>query len=337
MKVEILYTGGTLGMVDTPQGLAPGADLAGWLDRLLAGSSLDGEVELVTFDHLIDSANATPEDWQHIVDELWAHREEADAFVVLHGTDTMAYTASALSYALTGFGKPVVLTGAQYPLGVLGSDAASNVTGALRAALSGESFGVAIYFGHKLLRGTRVTKTSSWAFQGFDSPSVPELAQAGAPWKWSDPGPRGCGWADPRPYRRWDVPVLDLAPGITAARLAALLDPRPEAVVLRAFGVGEVPNEEPGLVEVIADVIAAGVPVVVASQCHQADVRLGHYQAGWALARAGAIGSADMTLEAAYTKLVFLLSQGRGPDEIAHWMGVSIAGEVSAQGPGGAD
>jgi L-asparaginase len=268
---------------------------------------------------------------------LWVRREEADSFVVLHGTDTMAYAASALSYALTGFGKPVVLTGAQYPLGVLGSDAAPNLTGALRAALSGKSFGVAIFFGQKLLRGTRVTKTSSWAFQGFDSPGVPELAVTGAPWKWTDPGLRGCGWVNPRPYRRCDVPVLDLAPGITAKRLAALLDPRPEAVVLRAFGVGNVPNEEPGLVDVIADAVAAGVPVVVASQCHQADVRLGHYEAGWGLAQAGAIGSADMTLEAVYTKLVFLLSQGMGPDEIAHWMGIGIAGEVGARRSEGAD
>ncbi len=333
MRVEILYTGGTLGMVDTPQGLAPGADLEGWLHRLLGGTELDRGVELVAFERLIDSANATPEDWQHIVDELWVRRERADAFVVLHGTDTMAYTAAALSYALTGFGKPVVLTGAQYPLGVVGTDAAPNVTGALRAAMAGRPFGVAIFFGHKLLCGNRVTKTSSWAFEGFDSPSVPELARAGAPWQWTAPGPRGCGWANPRPYRRCDVPVLDLAPGITAARLAAMLDPRPEAVVLRAFGVGNAPSDEPGLVDVIADAIADGVPVVVASQCHQADVLLGHYEAGWELARAGAIGSADMTLEAVYAKLVFLLSQGLGPAEVAHWMGVGIAGEVGERGP----
>lgn len=332
MKVEILYTGGTLGMVDTPLGLAPGADLEGWLHRLLSGTELSRGVELVSFEHLIDSANSTPEDWQRIIDELCARRGEADAFVVLHGTDTMAYAASALSFALTGFGKPVVLTGAQYPLGVVGTDAAPNVTGALRAAMSGGSFGVAIFFGHKLLRGTRVTKTSSWAFQGFDSPSVPELARTGAPWQWTASGPQGCGWENPRPYRRCDVPVLDLAPGITAARLAALLDPRPEAVVLRAFGVGNVPNEEPGLVEVVTETIAAGVPVVVASQCQQADVLLGHYEAGWGLAQAGAIGSADMTLEAVYAKLVFLLSQGLRADEISHWMGISIAGEVGARG-----
>lgn len=331
MRVSILYTGGTIGMVDTPRGLAPGADLEGWLRRLLAGSELEEGVDVVSFDRLIDSSNATPLDWQAVVDQLWERRDGADAFVVLHGTDTMAYTSAALSFALTGFGRPVVVTGAQYPLGVVGSDAAANVTGALRAAMAGRTFGVAVFFGHELLRGTRVTKTSTWAFQGFDSPSVPGLARTGAPWQWSRyQVPRGCGWQHPAPYARHDVPVLDLAPGITAARLESALEPRPEAVVLRAFGVGNVPADEPGLVDVITSAIASGVPVVVTSQCYQADVILGHYEAGHALAEAGAVGSGDMVLEAVYAKLLFLLSQGLGADEVAHWMGVNIAGELTS-------
>lgn len=330
MRVSILYTGGTIGMVDTPRGLAPGADLEGWLHRLVAGTELDHGVTVTSFDRLIDSSNATPLDWQAIIDELWLRREDADAFVVLHGTDTMAYTSAALSFALTGFGRPVVVTGSQYPLGVVGSDAAPNVTGALRAAMAGRRFGVAIFFGHELLRGTRVTKTSTWAFQGFDSPSVPELARTGAPWQWSRYDvPSGCGWKDPAPYRRQDVAVLDLAPGITAGRLAAALDPRPQAVVLRAFGVGNIPAEEPGLDDVITSAIGDGVPVVVTSQCHQADVQLGRYEAGYGLARAGAVGSGDMVLEAVYAKLNFLLSQGLDAAGVSRWMGTNLAGELS--------
>ena len=164
MRTHILYTGGTLGMVPTPDGLAPGADLTGWLDQLLSGTELAGTFETLSFEHLIDSANATPADWRRIVDDLWAHREEADSFVVLHGTDTLAYTSAALSYALSNFGKPVVVTGAQYSLGVVGTDAAPNVTGALRAVTSGRLRSVAVFFGHKLLRGNRVTKFSSWAY-----------------------------------------------------------------------------------------------------------------------------------------------------------------------------
>ncbi|MBS5745674.1 MAG: asparaginase [Cutibacterium avidum] len=329
MRTHILYTGGTLGMVPTPDGLAPGADLTGWLDQLLSGTELAGTFETLSFEHLIDSANATPADWGRIVDNLWAHREEADSFVVLHGTDTLAYTSAALSYALTDFGKPVVVTGSQYSLGVVGTDAAPNVTGALRAVTSGRLHGVAVFFGHKLLRGNRVTKSSSWAYNGFDSPAAPQLARTGAPWQWIENDSTGCGWLDPRPYRRHDVLVVDLSPGLSAARLRAVLDPLPEAVILRAFGVGNVPSDEPGLVDVILDVISAGTPVVVASQCMQADVLLGHYQSSHALAEGGAISAHDMTLEALYAKLVFLLSQGLRGKELGRWVETDIAGEIS--------
>ena len=329
MRVHILYTGGTLGMVSTEHGLAPGADLESWLDRLLTDTDLADTITMTSFDHLIDSSNATPDDWALMVSQLWAARDRADAFIVLHGTDTMAYAASALSFALTGFGKPVVLTGAQYPLGVVGSDAAPNVTGALRAAVSGRFEGVALFFGHKLLSGNRATKTSSWAFQGFDSPSVPELARTGAPWQWIPQLPAGSGWDDPQPYARHDVPVVDLAPGITAARLEAALDPAPEAVILRAFGVGNMPSEEPGLAQVLDATVASGVPLVVTSQCYQADVLLGHYDAGYALLQAGAVGSGDMTLEATYAKLIFLLSQQLAPAEVSRFMSTNIAGELT--------
>ena len=329
MRTHILYTGGTLGMVPTPDGLAPGADLTGWLDQLLSGTELAGTFETLSFEHLIDSANATPADWGRIVDNLWAQREEADSFVVLHGTDTLAYTSAALSYALTDFGKPVVVTGSQYSLGVVGTDAAPNVTGALRAVTSGRLHGVAVFFGHKLLRGNRVTKSSSWAYNGFDSPAAPQLARTGAPWQWIENDSTGCGWLDPRPYRRHDVLVVDLSPGLSAARLRAVLDPLPEAVILRAFGVGNVPSDEPGLVDVILDVISAGTPVVVASQCMQADVLLGHYQSSHALAEGGAISAHDMTLEALYAKLVFLLSQGLRGKELGRWVETDIAGEIS--------
>ena len=392
MRIHVTYTGGTIGMIDSPSGLVPGADLKGWLYSLIAGTELEGRVSLTELEPLIDSSNATPESWQAIIDDLRAHREEADSFVVLHGTDTMSYSSAALSYALVGFDRPVVFTGAQYPLGDVGSDAAGNVAGALRAAASGRAKGVSLFFGHHLLAGNRVTKTSSWSFEGFASPSVPPLARTGAPWRWyatdevvsptagpepaasgaaasggtasgfSPSGstasgtqasgatvsgakaslleaaqalptggrtPEGFDWRNPAPYARHDVVVLDLAPGISASRLEALLTPRPEAVLLRAYGVGNVPAAEPGLAEVLERTIADGVPVVVASQCHQAQVFLGHYEAGDAIARAGAVGAGDMTLEAVYSKIVFLLSQGLRGNDLATWIGRPIAGELT--------
>ena len=134
MQTHVLYTGGTLGMVSTPNGLAPGADLTGWLNQLLSGTELAGTFETLSFEHLIDSANATPDDWRRIVDDLWEHRDDADSFVVLHGTDTLAYTSAALSYALTEFGKPVVVTAAPSTLGGVAPGAAPYVPGARRAA-----------------------------------------------------------------------------------------------------------------------------------------------------------------------------------------------------------
>ena len=331
MHVHITYTGGTIGMVDSPHGLVPGADLEGWLDSLLKGTPLARSVSATSLEPLIDSSNATPLSWQAIVDDLRAHAaaDPQTAFVILHGTDTMAYTSAALSYALTDLSVPVVVTGSQLPLGELGTDAAANVTGALKAATSGRLSGVALFFGHRLLAGNRVTKSSSWAFTGFESPNAAPLATTGAPWQWA-PCTRGrAGWKDAAPYARHDVVVVDLVPGITAARLEALLTPLPEAVILRAFGVGNVPSQEPGLTDVVERVIAAGTAVIVTSQCHESEVLLGHYEAGDALARSGAVGSRDMTLEAAYAKVQFLLSQGLAGDDLAGWMGRSIAGELS--------
>ena len=314
MRIHITYTGGTIGMIDSPNGLIPGADTRGWLFRLLEDAHMDASLFTFTeLDPLIDSSNATPDNWQTMVDDLRAHHDDADAFVVLHGTDTMSYSSAAISYALAGFGKPVIFTGSQHPIGKIESDAVANVTGALSAAMSGRFHGVGLFFGHHLFAGNRVSKSSSWAFEGFSAPSVGPLARTGTPWHW---------YAD-------DVAVIDMAPGISAARLEAMLTPHPEAVLLRAYGVGNVPSNEPGLTDVIADVLHDDVPVVIASQCQQAEVLLGHYETGDAIARAGAIGSGDMTLEAAYAKIMFLLSQGVTGVDFGKWMRVSIAGEIS--------
>ena len=332
MRIHVTYTGGTIGMVQSEHGLVPGADLKGWLYHLLEGTRLDnGRVSITELDPLIDSSNATPDNWQAIIDDLWAHRDDADAFVVLHGTDTMSYSAAALSYALTEFGKPVILTGSQHPLGTVETDATANVTGALNAALSLRTAGVGLFFGHHLFAGNRVTKSSSWAFEGFSSPSTGPLAKTGTPWHWFPLEKNGCGWKNPKPYERHDIAVIDMVPGITAQRLKAMLTPLPEAVMIRAFGVGNIPSDEPGLVDVIKETIDSGVPVVVASQCQQAEVLLGHYETGDALEKVGAVGTADMVLEAVYAKIVFLLSQGLHGQELAQWIGRPICSELTEQ------
>ncbi|OFJ72742.1 L-asparaginase 1 [Actinomyces sp. HMSC064C12] len=330
MRISVIYTGGTIGMVSSPNGLVPGADLQGWLEKLLAGTDLDGVAELTELPRLIDSSNATPADWQAILDAIKA--EDADAFVILHGTDTMSYTAAALSYARVGAKEPVVITGSQLPLGAPGSDAGKNVMGALTAASSGKVGGVSLYFGDHLLAGNRTTKVSSWGFEGFASPVIPPLATAGGPWHWNSLEMGATAGNLPkeeiRRYARHDVTVVDLVPGITAQRLRALLTPAPEALIIRAFGVGNCPSDEPGFVDVIKDLVSGGVPVVISSQCMQAEVVLGAYETGEVLAKVGCVGAADMTLEAVYAKLVFLLSQGLSASEIRDWMQKPICGEL---------
>ncbi len=334
MRLHVLYAGGTIGMAATASGLAPGADLEGWLYRLLESTELTpSDIEFSELHPLIDSSNATPETWQAIIDAVRAAREHADAFVVLHGTDTMSYTTSAASFALTGFGKPTVFTGAQYPLGTIESDAVTNMLGALNAALSlarRGSDGVYLFFGQHLFAGNRVKKASSWSFEGFSAPSSGPVARIGAPWHWYPHSHDGTGWEAPKPYRRHDVVVAHLVPGMTAARLSALLAPLPEALLLRTYGSGNVPSGEPGFVRAIEEAVARGCAVVVTSQCEQAKVLLGHYETGAAIAAAGALDAVDMTVEAAYAKTVFLLSQGLDAEGLRRWMSVPIAGELTA-------
>ncbi|WP_136194230.1 asparaginase [Actinomyces procaprae] len=352
MHIHFIYAGGTIGMVDSPRGLRPGADLDSWLSRLVppaptrpiskaqrpAGSSpreassSGATYTLTTLSPLLDSSDTTPETWQTIIDEIRRHADRADAFVVLHGTDTMAYTAAALSYALTDLNRPVVVTGSQLPLGAAHSDAAANVTGAVYALTHGAPRGVHLFFGGRLLAGNRATKTSTWDLQGFDSPAIPPLATAGAPWHWSAQRAEhdaSTGRPAPAPYTRHDVVVIDLVPGLTAARLEAALTPAPVAVILRAFGVGNLPAADDGPLSALSRAARAGVTVVVASQCLQAEVALGRYAAGAGAAEAGAVGSHDMTLEATYAKLQFLASQGMRGAELGTWMGRNLAGELT--------
>lgn len=331
MRVHVTYAGGTIGMVESERGLVPGADMRAWLSEVAALAGLEGSsIGFSQIDPPIDSSNAGPDQWRALVDGLVRHRDEADGFVVLHGTDTMAYASSAASFALASFAKPVVFTGSQLPARCAGSDAYSNTVGALTAVFSGRTTGVSLFFGRHLFRGCRVTKRSTWDFEGFESPCAAPLACAGAPWEWSAASEGACGWPDPLAYRRCDIAVVDVVPGVSTARIESAVNPLPEAVLVRAYGIGNAPCDEPGFPELFEGLAARGVPIVVCSQCAQASVALGRYEAGTAFPPDGSVGARDMTFEAAYAKTAFLLSQGlRGRDLMA-WMGRSIAGELSA-------
>jgi L-asparaginase len=333
-RVAILHTGGTIGMRRGRSGYAPAS---GYLTQLLRGLTELSHPETpawVLFEQkpLQDSSNVRPRDWLRIALEIVARADQFDGFVVLHGTDTMAYTASALAFMLRGLGKPVVLTGSQIPLAELRSDARENLLTALLIAAAEEPIPeVGLFFGGRLLRGCRAVKVSAKGFDAFDSPNLPPLAVAGID---VDVDRSLVLPAEPRTVElpaRLDASVgaLRLFPGLTAELVRNTLRPPLQGLVLEAYGAGNAPDDDPELLEAIGEATARGVVIVDRTQCLRGRVDLGVYATGSALLRAGVIGGADLTAEAALAKLVYLLSSGRKPAEVRALMQQSLCGELT--------
>lgn len=330
-RIKVIYVGGTLGMVPSAdgQGFAPGADIPGALARLVEESGLDLHYDLHVFDRLIDSAQTTPREWQAMADDIQAGVGSYGGFVVLHGTDTLAFTACALAFALTDVSAPIVLTGAQRSIIEPDSDTPANIVGALTAA-SADWSGVGVFFGDVLLAGPRATKVSTVRPHGFASPDAePRARMRDAEWAWAAPPPAAAGWPSPAPYRAHDVAVITCTPGISPARMRAAVTPRPEAVLIRAYGTGQAPGNDGATYDLVRELVDAGVPVAVTTQSGHGPVDLTRYAAGERLLHAGAHGTGDMTFEAAYTKLMFLLSQDVEAADISRWMATDLAGEVT--------
>jgi L-asparaginase len=337
-RIYVAYTGGTIGMTATADGFAPtpGA-LRSLVDTLLAetGDELP-VVHFDEFDPIIDSSNATPTTWFRIAESLFEQRDDFDGFVVLHGTDTMAYTASALSFLLPGFDRPVVVTGSQVPMSVARSDGRQNLIGALQIAARGDLREVCLLFGSKLLRGNRATKVDASGLEAFDSPSYPPLALLGAQIE-VDPrttpvAPAGspsllsCGLAH--------VAAVRLFPGIEASVLDNICRPPLQGLVIEAYGAGNGPADDPAFLAAIRTATAAGVVVVIVTQCLRGSVAPGAYATGSALLQAGATPGYDLTTEAALTKLAVLLGEGIPAEDVRVLMTTDLAGELTGAARG---
>ncbi|MHB0774133.1 asparaginase [Halomonas sp. WWR20] len=337
----VIYAGGTLGMVNGSRGLQPGNDFEPRLRQAMMQLSPARQASLPEFDLVeyaapIDSSSATPADWQRLARDIAAQYDQYAGFVVLHGTDTLAWTASSLAFQLLGTGKPVIVTGAQKPLEADGSDALANIEAALRFAEHPRLQEVAVCFGGKLLRGCRSRKWDTQAFEAFISPNYPLLGEIVDGDAILYPS-RGLA-SQRRGAPRFELPDLaslpaspvvriPLWPGIAARHIASWLnDTQVHAALLEVWGSGNIPDD-PALLGTLAEASGEGKLLVAISQCPHGPVTMGTYATGQGLVEAGVLSGDAMTPEAVITKLVHLVAQPLEHRDRRERFLTSLAGE----------
>ncbi len=347
-SIYVAYTGGTIGMQRSEKGYIP---VSGHLQRQLALMPEFYRAEMPDFTvheymPLIDSSDMTPDDWQHIAQDIAKNYAAYDGFVILHGTDTMAFTASALSFMLENLNKPVIVTGSQIPLEELRSDGQTNLLNALYLAANYPINEVTLFFNNKMFRGNRSTKAHADGFDAFASPNLPPLLEAGIHIRRlaaERPQPAGAQ-LQVHPITPQPIGVVTLYPGISADVVGNFLRQPVKALILRSYGVGNAP-QHPALLNELRQAVDRGSVVVNLTQCFSGRVDMGGYATGNALAQAGVISGFDMTVEASLTKLHFLLSQqssipstlrpprassGLSTDDIRRLMQQDLRGELTA-------
>ena len=338
-KILIIYTGGTIGMIENPDthALQP-FDFSHLMDNVPKVKKLHYDIDNIQFNPPIDSSNMDPSHWRDIALAIEKNYDDYDGFVVLHGTDTMAFTASALSFMLENLSKPVIITGSQLPIGEVRTDGEENLITALQVAAATDDDGnprvreVAILFENYLWRGNRATKMSADNFNAFKSFNYPELAEIGLDieynipylWKIIEPKPlKVCTDMDPH------VMFLELNPGMTEQTLDHLLHtPGIKGIVLKTYGAGNSPSY-PWFIKRIREAVERGTVIVNVTQCVNGGVNCTLYETGNSLSAAGVISGYDITSEAAITKLMFLFGMGYTPDKVKESMAQSICGEIT--------
>ena len=331
-KIYIAYTGGTIGMKKSSQGYIPAE---GFLTQTVKASAEFNREEMPLFDiheycPLIDSSDMSPLHWQLIADDIKQKYADYDGFVVLHGTDTMAYTASALSFMLENLTKPVIVTGSQIPLSQLRSDGQVNLLNAMYLAANYPIGEVSLYFNNQLYRGNRATKMHADGFAAFGSPNMVPLAKVGinielVAGQLSPSISNKLGVTQITPQQ---IAVVHLYPGISVELIKSMMTDSLKALVLLSFGVGNAPQNKE-MLELFNHATQSGLVIVNLTQCLQGSVNMGGYATGNALLNAGVISGYDMTLEACLTKLHYLLSQNLETETIRHLMQDNLKGELT--------
>ena len=336
-KILIIYTGGTIGMVnDVKTGTLVPFDFEQIQDNVPELARLDYQLSVHSFDPILDSSNMNPGIWTELAELIKDKYEEFDGFVILHGSDTMSFTASALSFMLQNLAKPVVLTGSQLPIGEIRTDAKENLITALEIAATkkdGKAMvpEVCVYFDCQLFRGNRSIKNNSEKFEAFSSPNYPILAEAGVNLDFFQNYILPIPTADFQIHTTFsaNIGVLKMYPGIQENAVKAITEANLDAIVLEAFGSGNT-TTAPWFLACLKNAIDQNKIIIDISQCKGGSVQLGMYETSRKLQEMGILSGYDMTFEATVTKLMYLMGQDLSNTEIKRLMEISIVGELTA-------
>lgn len=337
-KVLLIYTGGTIGMMhDAATGSLRPFNFKALTSQIPELRKFDVELNSISFKHPIDSSDMQPEVWVEMAQTIQKNYSKYDGFVILHGSDTMSFTASALSFMLENLAKPVILTGSQLPIGTIRTDGKENLITSIEIAAAKQKNGkpviseVCIYFEYKLYRGNRTFKFNSEHFDAFKSPNYPHLAEAGVKIGYNEAAITTPSSKALKVHTKLnsEITVLHLFPGISKTTVKSILNtPGVKAVIMLTFGAGNASTKDWFISELKA-AIKKGIIIYNVTQCQQGSVAQGMYQTSSKLKQIGVVGGSDITFESAVTKLMFLLGQKNSVQRTKKLLDTNLRGEIS--------
>lgn len=338
-KILVIYTGGTIGMIMNPEtGALSPFNFDALYKHIPILESVHCRIDNYSFDPLIDSSNMKPAFWIKLAEIIEANYAKYDGFVILHGTDTMAYSASMLSFMLENLNKPVVFTGSQLPMGVIRTDGRENFINAIEIAAAREGSEplipeVSICFENKIMRGNRTNKFNAENFNAFLSGNYPVLAQVGVHIKYNRQNIIKPGSDRLKVHKKLDqrVAILKLFPGITQNVVESILNISDlKAIILETYGAGNAPTDK-WFIDVLRNAIASGIIIFNVTQCKGGSVDMGKYETSLHLESIGVVGGYDITTESAITKTMYLLGEGFTGDELKKLLQTPLRGELTVE------